>query len=387
VLVTGEVALALVLLVGAGLMGRSLRAQLEVDPGFDAEGLLVFRLDLPSERYPGAAEIQAAMADLTGRLRAGPGVSAVAFSSDAPLRGRASASIVFTGEATDDADRIRYYRHRVGPGWFDAMGIDVRSADAFAGFQSADGGPFAVISRAMAERHYGSQDPIGRTITLLGDVQLTVVGVAEDVRHRDLTTDLVFGATDPDVYLPWGAFTTSSVEVVLRSEGDPAQLAPWVRDVVRAFDPALPPVGLSPMTEVLRTQTAQGRFGSLLLASFSGLAALLAAVGLYGVLAFTVARRGREIAVRMAVGADRRGIRRLVLRDGLRLSLLGVAIGVVAAAAGSRALTTFLFGVTPVDGPTYAAVAALMVGVAALASWIPAVRATRVDPQRALAGE
>ncbi|HSR43163.1 MAG TPA: FtsX-like permease family protein, partial [Longimicrobiales bacterium] len=230
------------------------------------------------------------------------------------------------------------------------------------------------------------------------DAGHVVVGIAEDVRYRDLTTDIRGGADDPDVYIPWERYSSRSVGVVVRPRsGDPATLERVTREVMADFDPLLPLTGTGPLSDDLRAQTAQARFGFILLAGFSVLAVVLSAVGLYGVLAFTVARRTREIAVRMAVGAEAARVRGLVLRQGMRLAGAGVLLGLGAALAGasvvqglgaalttSRTLQTFLFGVSPVDGATYAGVATLMVAIAALATWIPALRATRVEPHRAL---
>jgi predicted permease len=382
-LVAGEVALALVLLIGAGLMTRSLGAQLAVDPGFDAERLLAFRVDLPASRYPDAESNRVAFTELLDRLRAGPGVSGVAFSSDAPLRGYASATILFTGDGTDD--RVRFYRHMVEPAFFETLGIEIEQGSGFEGFDAAASGDVAVISRAMAERHFSGVDPVGRTLFLGGNrLPLTVIGVAEDVRWRDLTTDLVGGPTDPDVYLPWARFPGGSVDVLLRTSGDPASLIPWAREVVQGFDPELPLVNVQPMTEALRIQTAQGRFGSVLLAAFSAVAVLLAAVGLYGVLSFAVGRRTREFAVRMAMGARAEQVRRMVVVDGLRLAAFGVIAGALIASQAARALQTFLFRVEAGDPATYALTVLLVALVAAVAAWIPAHRATRVQPQTAL---
>jgi predicted permease len=340
-------------------------------------------VELPPSRYADNEARRVAFTDLLDRLRVGPGVSAAALSSDAPLRGFTSAAILFTGDG--DADRVRFYRHSVDPAFFETMGIEIERGEAFRGFDAAASGDVAVISRAMAERHFSGVDPVGRTLFVGGNrLPLTVVGVAEDVRWRDLTTDLVGGPTDPDVYLPWARFPGSSVELLVRTSGDPEALIPWVRDVVRGFDPDIPPVNLQPMTYALRTQTAQGRFGSVLLGTFSGVAVLLAAVGLYGVLSFAVGRRTREFAVRMALGARAGEVRRMVVADGLRLAVYGVMAGTVIAWPASRALTAFLFGVEPGDATTYAVTVLLVALVAALAAWIPAHRATRVEPHTAL---
>lgn len=387
VIVVGEVALAVLLLVGAGLMARSLGAQLTVEPGFDSDRLLAFLVDLPPERYPDPETRLAAGAELLGDLSGGPAVSAATLSSDAPLRGRSSATYLYTAE--EDADRIRFYRHMVGPDFFEVMGIDIRDGSGFEGFNAAATGDVAVVSRAMAERTFGQASPIGRTFRIgaADGLELTIVGVADDVRWRDLTTDLVSGPTDPDIYLPWVRFPSPTMEVLVRTEQDPALLVPWVRETVKRFDPNIPPVRLEPMTEALRSQTTQGRFGSLLLGAFSALATLLAAVGLYGVLSFAVGRRTREIAVRMAMGADAARVRNMVVFNGLRLAAAGLAVGTLVAWQASHALDAFLFGVRSLDPLTYVAGGALMAGVTAFAAWLPALRATRVDPHTALSAE
>ena len=396
-LVVGEVALAMILLVGAGLMVRSLRSQLAVDPGFDHERLLSFRLVLPGERYPDDATRLAVMDALLPRLASEPGVEAVTFGADAPLRGGSSATYLWTGEGGGTEDRIRFYFHRVQPGWFETVGVPIERGRALQESDAADDFNVAVISRAMAERHFAGQDPVGQTLLLgsPGSDPVRIVGVAADVRWRDLTTDLVTGPDDPDVYVAWPGITSFRVEVVLRTRGDPAALTGAVRRAVHALDAELVPDLIAPMSEVVRTQTAQARFGSLLLSGFSVLAAVLASVGLYGVLSFMVGRRTREIAVRMAVGADGGRLRRMVVSQGLGLAALGVALGVgltvtasqVITAPASQAVGSFLFGVSLADPTTYLGVGALMLAVTALASWVPARRATRVDPHAALSSE
>jgi putative ABC transport system permease protein len=324
-----------------------------------------------------------AATDLLARLQAGPGVTSVALASDAPLRGFTSAATLLSEEGS--AERVRFYRHMVHPAFFRTLGIEIERGEAFPGFDAAATGDVAVISRAMAERHFSGTDPVGRTLFLGGDrAAFTVVGVVEDVRWRDLTTDLVSGPTDPDVYLPWARFPGGSLELLVRTDGDPATLIPWVHQVVGGFDPENPPINVQPMTQALRTQTAQGRFGAFLLAGFSAIAVLLAAVGLYGVLSFTVGRRTREFAVRMAMGARAGQVQRLVVWQGLRLAALGALAGTLIAWQASRALSAFLFEVQVGDRITYAATMIVIAVVAALAAWIPAYRATRVEPQTAL---
>lgn len=387
--VVAEVALALLLLVGAGLMTRSFRAQLAVSPGYDFEELYGFQLFFSGERYE-SEEIPAALAEILARLEARPEVAEATVMSDIPLRGGFSATYMWRGDATADEDRIRFYLHRVGPEWFDVMGTSVLRGRPIESADTEAEAQVAVISQALADRFYPNEDPVGKTIFLAtrDDGGHTVVGIAEDVRYRDLTTDIRGGGDDPDVYVPWQRFPSRGVGIVLRPRaGDPAGLEKVARRVVGDFDALLALTGTGPLSDDLRAQTAQARFGTVLLAGFGVLAVILSAVGLYGVLAFTVARRTREIAVRMAVGAEAGEVRRLVLGQGMRLALFGVVLGLVAAFLASRSLEAFLYGVSPVDVATYGVVAALMVVVAVVATWIPAVRATRVDPQHALTVE
>lgn len=380
-LVVAEVALAFLLLVGTGLMTRSFLAQLRVDPGFDADRLYAFSLQFPGERYDREARGDAAR-DLLDRLRARPEIVSASLANDAPLVSGSSAAYIWT-EGSAAEDRIRFYRHHVVPGWFETLGIDVLQGRAFS---PADETPVAVISRAMAERHFPGRDPVGQTLRVGGPDgdALRIIGVSGDVRYRDLTTDLVQGGTDPDVFIPWTLISTSSVAVVARTDGDPAALERVVADVVRGLDPDLAIFNAGPLARGLTAATAQGRFGTLLLGIFSALAVILCALGLYGVLSAAVARRTRELAVRMAVGAPVADLRWMVVRQGMVLLGLGLVLGGLAAAGATRALQAFLFQVGRGDPGTWLAVGALLSAVTLAATWLPAVRATRVDPQRAL---
>ncbi len=387
--VISEVALALLLLVGAGLMTRSLSAQLGVDPGYDHEALYGFQLFLPQERYD-REELRPAVDELVARLEARPEVAAATLMSDIPLRSGYSATYLWLADATQDEDRIRFYVHRVGPDWFATMGTPMVRGRPIDATDSSEELEVAVISEALADRFFPGEDPLGKTIflgTREGDGH-TVVGVAADVRYRDLTTDIRGGFDDPDVYVPWERYPNRAVGIVLRPRaGDAASLDPVVRRIVADYDPLLAVTSNGPLANDLRGQTAQARFGFLLLTTFSGLAVVLAVVGLYGVLAFAVGRRKREIAVRMALGAERSRVRTMVVRQGMRLIAGGLVLGLGAALLAGRALDAFLYGVKAVDPLTYLAVVVLMAGAGALAAWIPATRATRTDPQTALREE
>ncbi len=387
--VISEVALALLLLVGAGLMTRSLSAQLGVDPGYDHEALYGFQLFLPQERYD-REELRPAVDELVARFEARPEVAAATLMSDIPLRSGYSATYLWLADATQDEDRIRFYVHRVGPEWFATMGTPMVRGRPIDATDSNEELEVAVISEALAARFFPGEDPVGGTIFLgsrEGDGH-TVVGVAADVRYRDLTTDIRGGFDDPDVYVPWERYPNRALGIVLRPRaGEASGLDPVVRQIVAEYDPLLAVRSNGPLADDLRGQTAQARFGFLLLATFSGLAVILAVVGLYGVLAFAVGRRRREIAVRMALGAERPRVRAMVVRQGMRLIAGGLVLGLGAALLAGRTLDAFLFGVKPVDPVTYLVVVGLMAGAGALAAWIPATRATHTDPQRALREE
>jgi len=382
-LVVFEVALALLLMVGAGLMTRSFSAQLDVQPGFDHEDLYAFRMTLPPEPYSGDA-LRAAMQEIEELLEAVPGVTGVTYGSSAPLRGGFSATYLFV-EGASAEDRIRFYIQRVAPDWMETLGTRILRGRALE-MADLEHPEVTVISNALAERFFPGQNPVGQTIRVgrPDGLQLAIVGVAEDVRYRDLTTDLLAGADDPDIYLPWDRFATRTVDVVLRTATDPTTFGRTVREIVSGFDPDLSVFQAQPLSQNLRSQTDQARFGTVLLGSFSGLAALLALVGIYGVLAFSVDQRRHEIAVRMAIGAEAVRVRRMVVGQGMRLAVGGITLGLAAAFLASRSLEAFLYAVEPVDLGTYATVSTLMAMIGFFAAWLPALRATRVDPNRAL---
>ena len=383
-LVAGEIGLAILLLVGAGLMTKSFRAQMEVRTGFDHADLYAFRVSFPPDPYSGET-LRTAVAELEERLQEAPGITEATFGGSAPLRGGYSASYLFTDTRSE---RIRFYLHRVAPDWFGSLGTEIRQGRAL-DRADTENPSVTVVSQALASRFFAGQDPVGRSIRIGGPDgrEFTIVGVAEDVRFRDLTTDLVGGEDDPDIYLPWLAFATRTVDFVVRAAGDPAALERTVRETVATFDPDLAVYLPQPMAESLRTQTAQARFGSLLLLTFGATALVLAIVGLYGVLAYTVDQRKREIALRMAIGAEASTVRRMVVGEGLRLTIWGLVPGLAVAVLGSRALDSFLYGVERLDAVTYAQVAIGAVVVSALAALLPALRATKVNPQGALKAE
>ena len=383
-LVAGEVALALMLLVGAGLMLGTLRERLRVEPGFDASGVLAGRLALPRTQYDSAGRV-ALMDRLTARLAALPGVSSVAVGSDLPLRGVDNAATILVD--LPGATETRHFRHFVSLDYFTTLRIPIHKGRGFLPSDRPGGLQVAVISAPMAQRFWPGLDPIGRTFRR-GDAsgpQVVIVGVAGPVHYRDLTTDLA--VADPDVYYPFTQRTDADIEIAVRGEGGVVPSPALVQREIAALDPGLPLYQAVPLADAQRAQNVSARFGSLVLAGFSGIALLLAAIGIYGVVSFVVGLSRREIAIRVALGADGRRVLRTVMGNGLTLIAAGLAAGMLGARLGGRVLEAQLFGVQATDLPTLLAVSALVLAVAALASWIPARKATRVEPQAALKAE
>jgi putative ABC transport system permease protein len=378
-LVVAETAVALVLLIGAGLMVRSLQRQLAVDPGFEPKGVLRARLALP-QQYTREQRLQL-VEQLRTRLGAIPSVRGVAVGSDLPLSGSRSAAFVFVPDANH---RFRYYRHFVAPEYFAALGMRLVRGRALTAADRDTASRVAMINEAAARRIWGRADPVGRRVRL-GDAdgpEVTIVGVVGDVRFRDLTTALA--TSEPDVYLPIAYSSAGSVEVGVRSALPPEQLAPVVRREVAAIDPAVPLFAVRPMEELLAQQTATGRFGSAVLTAFGLAALVLAAVGLYGVLAFVVSLRRREIGIRLALGATSGRVLEGVIGQGTALATIGLVVGILAALFTTRVIESQLFGVGARDPVVFVGAAVTLLLVAVAASWVPARRAARVDPQVAL---
>lgn len=385
-IIVAEVALALVLLVTAGLAIDSLRRQLALEPGFHADGVLAARISLAGDAYDREGRIQfvdGLMEDLGGLA----GVQSVAVTSNAPLRGYNGASYIFRATDPVDADhRIRFYYHPVTPDYFATVGAPIVAGRGFTAADRMDAPGAVLVSEAFAAKVWPGEDALGRRVILGGDTA-TVVGVAGDVRQRSLTTDLMDPGEDPDVYFAYAQIPVGSFDIVVRTAGDPGTLTGAVRRAVAARDPSIPIYDVAALSDVLGAQTALGRMVSSLLTVFSLVALLMAAVGLYGVLAFVVRGRRRELAIRAALGARPVSIVRLVLRQGLGLVIIGVLVGLGGALLAGRLVAGFLFGVAPVDLGILALTAGALVTVAALASYLPARQATRIDPQAALAEE
>jgi putative ABC transport system permease protein len=389
-LVIGEVALAVTLVIGAGLLLRSFWNLMRVDAGFDRTNLTTFSIALPPRVYKDSTRRVAFYDNLTRQLSATPGVTGVAAMTGLPPQRNIDANdVTYEGYVppTDAPPPNAEYYQTVTPGYFSTMRIPIVSGRSFGPGDDAMSAPVVIVNETLARQYYPNQNPIGRRLQQTGSKTFfTIVGVAKDVKQGGVDSRI-----GTELYLlyeqtPTTAFgyAPPALNVVVRSTLEKAALSPIVRRTVAAFDASLPIVGYRSMDEVISDSVARPRFLAQLLGIFATVALLLSAIGTYGVLAFAVMERRREIGIRMALGATEYGVLAMVLRQGLGLASAGLVIGLLGAAALTRLTTTLLFGVTPLDPPTFAAVGAFMLLVAGAAAVIPARRATRVDPLTAL---
>jgi len=383
-LVVAEVALAVVLLVGAGLMIRSVRNLAALDPGFDPHRVLTLHLSIPRAAARPVVEGRV----LLDRLRAIPGVSAAAIGSDLPLDGGGSASFYAAeGQPAANAQNVpRIYTHRVTPEFFATLGIPFVAGRTFTDAEVSPTSPAVVVSEGVVRRFWPGQDPIGRRVKFgsltSSNPWMAIVGVVGEVKYRGLPSN---PTADPDIYLPF-TDRNSLVGVALRTTVAPSAMIAAAREAVRASDRSIPVFNVATLDELVSGQTSRSRFTMWLMGVFAACALMLAVVGIYGVMSYLVAQRTREIGIRVALGANPRAILRLVVGNGARLIGVGIAIGVAAAFALQRLVSTLLFGVTAADAAS--AVAVLVLAVVALAAcFLPAVRATRVDPLTAVRAE
>jgi predicted permease len=379
-------ALAVLLLTGAGLLIRSFIQLQQVDPGFQAERVLSFRLSLPDRTYDTGAGRVTFFDRLLARLRTSPGVEYAAASTYAPMAGRQfSTSFVVAGRPDlKPGERQSLQVRAVTPDYFRTLGIPLRRGRLFTGADVAGARPVVVLSERAVRQYFPDEDPIGQRITIgWRSVSGDVVGVVGDIKEMGLREPV-----EPQLYLAFAqAPHRNTMAVVLRTKTPPLSSAQTVRHAVRAEDPNLAISDLQPLDEVLAQSVAQSRFYMLLLGTFAAAALLLAAIGIFGVLSSAVAQRTREIGIRVALGARGSQVRSLVLREAILLAGLGIAVGIVVSLQLTKVLSTLLFELTPTDPFTLAGVAVVLLGVALLASYLPARRASRVDPVVALRAE
>ena len=387
-LVVAELALAVMLMVGAGLLIKSFWRLYQVDPGFQAQGVLKAEFQLPASRYPQSMqqwpnwqEARQFNDELRRRTAALPGVTGVTIAGNHALEAGFTSSIVVPGREAEAVDWPEPSIRRIDPGYPVTMGVPLVAGRLFSESDDAAANPVILINRAARERFFGGADPLGQQVLLWG-AQRTVVGVLGDERFRGLAEPAA-----PALYLPTAQAPVAGGSLLIRVGGDPSLLATSVRGIVRELDPALPLFGVEPLARTLAESTGQQRFTMLVLAVFAAVALLLAAIGVHGVLSYSVAQRTREIGIRMALGADRQRIRGMVLGEGVRLGTVGLGLGVAGAVAVSRLLSSLLFGVSPFDPLTIALVTVSLGTVALVASWLPARRASSVEPAVTLGAE
>jgi putative ABC transport system permease protein len=386
IIVIAEVALAMTLLTGAGLLARSLAQQMRVSVGFDPARVTAARVSLPAARYPVAQRV-AFVERLQESLRGLPNVSSAAIGTDLPLRLNANASRL--APDTDLQNTLRYYRHRVTPEYFRTLGIPLVSGRFFTAHDRADAPLVAIINDAAARRIWGSADrAIGRTVRFGGArTPAEIVGVVSNTRFRNLTADLTAAGAEPDVYVPYAQSSDWDLDIAVRATGGGSISLGELQQAVSAIDPGLPVYDVQLLDAAVAQQTATMRFASALLAVFSAGALLLASVGIYGLVSYVVSLSGREVALRLALGANRRRVVLHILGNGMVLVLAGVAFGLGGAAAAGRAVQAQLFQTRPVDPLTFATVGAVLACVAAIAMLLPARRAARINPALALRAE
>ena len=381
-LLVAEVALSIVLLVGSTLLLRSFARLTGVDPGFDAKGVLSFRVALPSTTYAADPNRIAFFDRLLSDLRRQPGVTAAGIVQAMPMRGDYVLSFAVQGRppAQPGHEPSANYRD-ISPEYFQTLGIPVMRGRGFTE-HDIEGAPMvAVVDQAFVRHYFPDEDPIGQGIDIGNgtDGYYRIVGVVGNVHYSGLDV-----TASPTMYVPFRQDVFSSMWVLARTGGDPAALSPVARRIVRDIDPALPAFSMAPLGEVISDSVGEQRFSLLLVVAFAVTALFLAAVGLYGVVAYTVSQRTQEIGVRVAMGAQRLQVLGMIVGGGMRLALVGLAIGLVASLAASRVVESLLFEMTPFDPVSYAVTAAALLAIAAVACYVPARRALRVDPIIAL---
>ena len=381
-LLVAEVALSVVLLVGAGLLLVSFARLQRVEPGFQPQGIFTAQVVLPAQRYD-RPKLVVFFEQFYDRLINLPGVTSVALSDRVPLAGgNTPAPVAVQGNSIPPlSERPHANRHLISPRYFETMGIQMRAGREFDTRDSSTVPHVVIVNEAFVRRHFPGEDPLGRTlITGMGQLPSQVVGVVSDVRATNLNTP-----PQPDYFLPALQRPETFTNVLVRtSESNPAAIEAQIRAALKSVDPDLPLLQPQMLTSLIADTVADRRLALVLLASFAGLALLLASLGVYAVMAHLVAFRTSEIGIRMALGATPGSVMRMVLNHSSRLTLVGIVLGVAGAYGVSRLLQQTLFEVNPANPIFYIVVSATLLTVAVLASWFPARRATRIDPVIAL---
>jgi putative ABC transport system permease protein len=384
-LVIGQIAIALTLLAGAGLLVKSLIRLNGVRPGFDTRNTLTMQMNLSGLRYDGEMEnplrVNAFLSELTERIGGLPGVIDVANAQCVPLTGNENNTGFRILDDTRSGEKPSAQLRFVSPGYFRVLNIPLVSGRDFTDRDNPQAPRVMLINEAFAREHFSGENPLGKKLKLGwgGDRAKEIVGVVGDVRHRSLSD-----TARAEMYVPQAQFSNADITLIIHSSGNPENLINPIKQQIRALDPELPLTNVKTLESYRNEALATPRFNTLLLGALALLALALALVGLYGVVSYGVAQRTQEIGVRMALGALPTDILKMVVREGMTLMLIGGLLGLTCAFAALRFLQQFLYDVNPTDPLTFSAVTSLLALVALLACWIPARRATRVDPLTAL---
>jgi putative ABC transport system permease protein len=386
-LLVAEVSLSLVLLAGAGLLVRSMYNLLHVDPGFDADNLLTMRISLSGGKY-NDQRARVFYDECLARVRAVPGAQSAALAHSLPIQGTNSSGVFVAADkpVPSSADLPQSDYLRVSANYFETMGIRLLRGRMFTAADTPESAPVIIINETLARRIWPGEDPIGKRVKQGSPEEDSpwreVVGVVNDVKMNGVDR-----ATSLQNYLPFSQLPGESLGLIVRAERNPTALASAVEQAIHSIDKDLPVYAILTMDQYLGNSLAQRRLTLVLLASFAALALLLVAVGIYGVIANTVRQRTHELGIRMALGAQAGDALRLILGQGLKLALIGVALGLAVAFALTRWMESLLFEVRPTDPLTFCLIAVVLLCVALVACWVPARRATQVDPLLALRGE
>ncbi len=385
-LVVGQVALSLLLLIGAGLLVRSFSRLLRVDPGFDPQNVLTMNVSLPTVKYAEPQKQVAFFDDLVRRVSAVPGVRSAAISAALPLVPKRITPVLPEGQPEVPlAERPFIIIEAINPSWFRTLHVPLQAGREFTDADNADAPKVVVVNQALARRYWPGQNPIGKHIALGRQTPSEVVGVAADVKNRGLALDAQVQLYFPFSQLPWG-----NMNLLVRTASDPHAMVSAIRSQIAAIDADQPVTNIQTVDELMDGSRAQPRFILLVLGIFSVVALVLAIVGIYGVLAYSVAQRRQELGIRLALGAEKSDILRLVVGQGLTLTMIGVGIGLVLALALSWVMASMLSGVlykiSARDLTTFVLAPVIFMMIALFASYLPARRATQVDPNEALRG-
>src|SRR6267142_2680321 len=378
ILVVAEMAVALVLMTGAGLLMQSFSRLMKVNPGFSSSNRMTFMINLPPERYAQPEVQKQFYRQLIERVKSLPGVDAAGLTSYLPLSGAirivyfCPEDMVCQGVGKDPFIAMR----QISTGYLDTMRTPLLQGRVFNDRDTASSPPVAIVNQTVADRYWSGKNPIGRHIANSRDmIQREIVGVVSDVKFNALSVP-----NSEEMYLPLEQVPWPTTTLIVHSQGNPEMLVSAVRAKIAELDATLPISNVAGMDSVVASSVAQPRILSRFVGVFAGFALLLSAIGIYGVMAYSVASRTQEMGIRISLGAEPRDILQLVVKQGMRLALIGVAIGLVASLALTRLISTLLFGVSASDPLAFSVAAVVLVATALVACYLPARRATRVDP-------